>query len=630
MRLSQTPLPVPSSLFAWFAPLAGLAVTTMPAVAQCALSSSFAASSALPSPLSNSLLVLYQRAADFDGDGLLDIAVGRNTLPLTILRNLGNGSFASVQLPALGLTARVEVADFDLDGRPDLVQVRSVQIGTSSQWDVAVDFWRNTTVAPGTPSFVLADSRQLGQVLSSFPQALLVGDVDADGIPDVVVPRTTVTTILGAGAHGVPSGAFGAAFVSPGNVSGFTHVQLFDVDQDRALDLVTTSGGFANVHSGIVGAGGRPNGSFAAPVVRSLGGTAFNSIAGDIDGDGLLDIVGVEQNQVTIRRGLPGFLFANAIVVPVQFGERLFFGDFDRDGELEICVPRATQWWNLNVAFIDDPFGAASVSLMHIDAGLPSTGIAADFNLDGRLDFAIGKETGEIVFGRNTCPIGSAPQVTVMSPNGGETWTAGSLQTVQWSVAGSFASFDVDLSTDGGATWRPLARAVSGTSCTVWATEPSSNTAQVRVQPSSMPSLADRSDGWFTIGGAGLASANAFGQGCGAPGALVTFATPPRFGAVTTVAVLGAVPGVPVACWLSLPAVVPFPFLPGCALHLEPAFTSLVGAPLADPSGVTLLTLPVPNVPQLGGLELVVQPTAFASAPAAGQIGNPVRLTLGF
>jgi len=31
-----------------------------------------------------------------------------------------------------------------------------------------------------------------------------------------------------------------------------------------------------------------------------------------------------------------------------------------------------------------------------------------------------------------------------------------------------------------------------------------------------------------------------------------------------------------------------------------------------------------------GALELVVQPTAFAPSPVAGQIGNPVRLTLGF
>jgi hypothetical protein len=633
MRLSQIPLPVPSSLFAWFAPLAGLALSTMPAVAQCALASSFAPSVALASTPSSSSFVLYQRVADFDGDGLVDLAVVRSGVPLSILRNLGGGSFANVPLPALGLSPRVEIADFDQDGRPDLLMPRGVPLpgGPPNQNDLAVEFWRNTTTVPGNPTFVLADSRVLGQPLTQTAlPALMVGDVDADGIQDVVVRRTTLTTIRGGGSHGVASGTFGGMTVSPTFTGSHYYCQLFDVDQDGALDVVAGTGYYVFLHPGLVDASGRPNGSYATPVSRNFGGFSWTGVAGDLDGDGLLDIVSSDQSQLTLHRGLPGFQFAGAIPIAVNLCEEPFFGDFDRDGELEICVPRGTQWWNMNVAFVDDPFGAATVTMMQIDAGYPENGVAADFDGDGRLDFAIGKGTGEVVFGRNTCAVGSAPQVTVVSPNGGEPWTAGSLQTVQWSVAGNYATFDVDLSTDAGATWRPLARAVPGSSCTVWATEPSSNTALVRVQPSSVPTLGDVSNGWFTIGGAGLASANAFGQGCGAPVGLSTFATPPRFGATSTIAVLGAVPGVPVACWLSLPAVVPFPFLPGCALHLEPAFTSLVGAPLGDASGVTLLPLPVPNVPQLAGLELVVQPTAFASSPAAGQIGNPVRLVLGF
>lgn len=77
MRLSQTPLPV-LSLFAWLAPLAGLALSSMPVAAQCALASSFATNVALPSPLSVSQLVLDQFPADFDGDGRLDLAVANS------------------------------------------------------------------------------------------------------------------------------------------------------------------------------------------------------------------------------------------------------------------------------------------------------------------------------------------------------------------------------------------------------------------------------------------------------------------------------------------------------------------------------------------------------------------------
>lgn len=630
MRLLPDPLPLPAVPFLGSLALACLPWLAGAAGAQCPLGTSFATSVALPnSPLSSA--VYFQRAADFDGDGLVDLVVGRSGQPLALQRNLGSGAFFAVAAPPLGTAPRLEVADYDLDGRVDFVVTRAVPFGTGTQWDLAVEFWRNTTTVPGIPTFALTDTRLLGAPLNqSIGGTPLVGDVDADGIPDVVVLRNATTTLHGAGAHGVPSGAFGAATVSPSNLGSTTFALLFDVNQDHLLDVVSGTGYYANAQLGLAGASGRPTGAFAAPTFRSLGSTTFTASVADLDGDGLLDIVGADQSQLTLRRGLAGFQFAAPIAVPVSLCETPFFGDFDRDGALEICVPRGTQYWNQNVAFVDDPLGAATVSLMQIAAGYPVRGVTADFDGDGRLDFAIGKDNGEVVCGRNTCSAGSPAQITVVTPNGGETWTVGTLQTLHWAAPVAAATYDVDVSFDGGLSWRPIARAVAGTSCDVWATEPSTNLALVRVQPTGLAGLGDVSDAFFAIGGPGLAAATLVGTGCGAPNPMLTFATAPKFGGVCTIAAFGAVPTVPVSFWLSLPAAAPLPFGPNCFLHLEPSLISLVALVAADAQGIGLLAVGIPTLPGLGGLEVAVQTFAFASTPPAGQIGNAVTLLLGF
>ncbi len=600
------------------------------ATAQCSFATSFSTNSALPAA-TQSAVVLFQNAADLDGDGFLDLVVVRAGQNIALQRNDGTGHFTSVAAPPLDSSRRYAVADFDLDGRVDLLTGKPVPTGSGTQWDFEVAFWRNTTTTPGTPTFALAASRLLGVLTNQAAYGdLLVSDVDADGIPDALVVRNGVTTLHGAGAHGTPSGQFGTVSVSPGS-GGISPIKLlFDVDQDHVPDVITGSGLLVQVQLGLVDPTGRPTGDFGAPTQRVLGGTDYAATAGDVDGDGFVDIVSTNQQHLTIRRGLPGFQFAAPVVVPVTLGETPFLGDFDRDGALEICLPRGTQYWNMNLVFVDDPLGAASVSLQQIGPGYPVNGVAADFDADGRLDFAVGKDSGEVVCGLGTCPAGVAPQVTVLSPNGGEQWLAGALQTVQWLSAGAYATFDVEVSADAGLTWRALARDVHGTSCQVRATEPSCNTALVRVRPSGMPMLGDASDAWFSIGGPGLAAAVPFGQGCGAPTGLTTFTTPPRFGANLVAAVGGAVPGVPVALWLSLPAAVPLPLLPGCALHLDLATLSLLAVEAADPSGHAGFMQSVPIVPQAIGLDLIVQPVAFASAPVAAQFGNPVRLTLGY
>ncbi len=77
----------------------------------------------------------------------------------------------------------------------------------------------------------------------------------------------------------------------------------------------------------------------------------------------------------------------------------------------------------------------------------------------------------------------SAPSVSVTSPNGGETWKAGSSQSITWTAtdAVGVTSADVAWSGDGGASWTSLASGIANTGAYAW-TVPDSPTSTARVR----------------------------------------------------------------------------------------------------------------------------------------------------
>jgi hypothetical protein len=123
----------------------------------------------------------------------------------------------------------------------------------------------------------------------------------------------------------------------------------------------------------------------------------------------------------------------------------------------------------------------------------------------------------------------TAPQVTVNSPNGGESFAAGSNQTISYTATdaeqGSALGIDIELSTDGGATWNALATGASNTGSFPW-TVPNVATTQARVRVTANDGQltgSDVSNGNFTITTAPTGSNSlAVTDGTGASGSTVT------------------------------------------------------------------------------------------------------------
>ena len=83
------------------------------------------------------------------------------------------------------------------------------------------------------------------------------------------------------------------------------------------------------------------------------------------------------------------------------------------------------------------------------------------------------------------------------APNGGETWSLGA-QTISWTPAG-VGAVDVELSRDGGQTWRPIATHVAGSSMTWNVSPPGTTNARMRVRDAVYRTVVDASDAPFTI-----------------------------------------------------------------------------------------------------------------------------------
>ncbi len=311
--------------------------------------------------------------ADLDQDGILDAVVTdfASTTPRALLGN-GDGSFGAPQLlPASSGVLSIATGDFDSDGVPDIV-------GHS---EFSVVLW----TGDGDGTFTLA---QTIRTLGNAQPAIAVTDVDGDGLDDVVAPVPQgVQRYFGTGSGltaGPTSNAFGLiSDVAIGNFNGdgvpdvvvtdatpfiqrarvllgngtggFTEsgsspvgfgpeaATVADLDGDGIDDVVTSDSFsfFNTVRFSVSVLLSNGNGGFRSRTTHTVGGGPVSGAAGDLDGDGDIDIA--VSNVITgdvslfVNNG-GGAITSAGTVAPVSFPQTPAIADIDGDGRNDLAV----------------------------------------------------------------------------------------------------------------------------------------------------------------------------------------------------------------------------------------------------------------------------------------------------
>jgi VCBS repeat protein len=237
---------------------------------------------------------------------------------------------------------------------------------------------------------VSADVEQVGFVdrttytVGGLLSDVLVADFDGDGHLDIAAassgdPYQTVF-LPGDGA-----GRFGAPIRAPRNYARW--IVAGDLDGDGDLDVVTSD---------------------APKILENRGGFSFvlrdlspdipyyyaHTIA-DLDGDGDLDVVGAGQvpNLDLARNDGAGNFTATRMAIPYgagQFPRKIAALDVDGDGDVDLAMPYRLQ---AKVRLFLNDGNAAFTETTPLDIGPEAAlAIAADVDGDGRKDLVVGTE----------------------------------------------------------------------------------------------------------------------------------------------------------------------------------------------------------------------------------------------
>lgn len=428
---------------------------------------------------------------DFDGDGRVDAAVAA-AAGVLLAPGLGNGAFAApstirLRDPAIGIAA----TDLNRDGVLDLI------VTHGDGFSVMKGFGTGFTPSDFTEPFFRATGKDAGD--------LAWADFDEDGFQDLVVANVdddAVAILLGRGDGEFVLEAVHAVAAHP------ERLRVFDTDGDDVLDVVVTCRD-ANVVQRLLGIGAGSVGSGAfAPAATIVSTTSPRGLeAADIDGDGAMDLViGNLAANISVAFATAGGSFEAPLAVAGEADNRdVVVGDFTGDGLVDV-VAVATGFNQLSL-YRNTGNGMSGVAGLEFfdtfgTGAVPEAVGASDLDGDGWADIVSANRITDNLTAWTAAPADcktASIDVTVVSPNGGESFGLGGLRSIEWTAGSANTNVHVEVTHDGGATWTRIASHVNGTSFTWHVTGPLTASARIRVRDALVETRSDNSDAAFSI-----------------------------------------------------------------------------------------------------------------------------------
>ena len=289
-----------------------------------------------PSTIGTSAVTAFA-LADANGDGRPDLLIGSASGATLFLAGTTAGSYAAGTTfsGGTGAVVGVAIADVSSDGKPDILLVRGGASGSSAVY---------LGTGPGTFAS--------GAVTFGTPNAtsFVLGDVTGDGLPDVVVGAGTsgVTVFADQGSTTTWQGlsAVTTASVTDAKVSG---VALADLNHDGLPDLVVVNNGADQHVYTNKGTASSVWQGFDVASVTILSTPASAVAAADVNGDGWVDVIVANTGaaaKVYLNKAFSGSVWAGLDNTGVAVGDSstattVAVGDVNGDGLPDVVLGSA-------------------------------------------------------------------------------------------------------------------------------------------------------------------------------------------------------------------------------------------------------------------------------------------------
>ncbi|MGB5820500.1 MAG: VCBS repeat-containing protein, partial [Saonia sp.] len=323
-------------------------------------------------------------ADDMDGDGDIDIvSVGFDSSTVNFFENELVHREARLQPAAIVVSgasgvASISMADPDHDGDVDLIAA----VSTAGE----LTFERNDGAAQ--PSF----SSQLVTALAAGASAVARADLDRDGDEDLIAASAGNDTIAWFESDGAVPPVFTRNVISA-TMLGASGVAIGDIDADGDPDVVASSADDDTV--AWFESDGAADPTFTLRTIVTTADGASDVAVADIDADGDLDVVASSalDDRVVVHQNDGAALptFSPIVLSSASDGANAIeIADVDDDGDLDVLVVSSLDdrlvWYANDGA---SPIPAFSEFLISAVVDGASDVVAADLDADGDLDLAV-------------------------------------------------------------------------------------------------------------------------------------------------------------------------------------------------------------------------------------------------